>query len=411
MRIALVCPTYIPGRSYQENLWAEQLARLSHDVRVFLPNEPGHPHGLVERVEVPGGVYERQYAATRKLPRGTYWPRRMHELVRNYKPELIVIFGDKTYSVKLVRDESLRDVPVISTYSENLGMHEYDWRKPGISLRQRVYAVASGALRGGPMRAVCRRSNLIVGNTPQARDILLRLFPAGEQSAIERKYLDMPLGFSPEHFGYRPETRLRVRQQLGVGPDDVLVCVSSHFSPTKEPFVLLIINALRAVMDQDPSLKAVVVGFTEDPRYIGVSRRIAEHLAQGRHADRLLRESFANRERLCELYNAADIAAFGRVSISCQEALATGLVACFANDGSMNHLVKFEDQAVFFRPNDQDDLARVLGQAVQRVRSHEGAKRHEFRERCASAARWLGYDRIIGSLLERVTKSHAGNAN
>jgi glycosyltransferase involved in cell wall biosynthesis len=407
MRIALVCPTYIPGRSYQENLWAEQLARLSHDVRVFLPNEPGHPHGSVERVDIPGGVYERQYAATLKLPRGTYWSRRMHDLVGDFKPDLIVIFGDKTYSMKLVRDWSLCDVPMISTYSENLGMHEFDWRKPGISPRQRAYAMAFGVLRGIPIRAVCRRSNLIVGNTPQAREILLRLFPAGERSAVEQKYVDMPLGFSPEHFGYRREMQQRVRQQLGISPTEVLVCVSSHFSPAKEPFVKLIIDAIRRVMDGHDALKAVVVGFTDDPRYVGVSQRIEQHIAAGPHAARILREPFADRTRLCEIFNAADIAAFGRASISCQEALATGVVACFSEDGSLNHLVKREDQAVFFRPNDVDDLGRKLTEAVERVAGLQGESRHEFRASLAESARWLGYDRIIGSLLEQVTRSPA----
>ncbi len=35
MRVAVVSATYTQGLSYQENVWAEELARRGHAVRVF----------------------------------------------------------------------------------------------------------------------------------------------------------------------------------------------------------------------------------------------------------------------------------------------------------------------------------------------------------------------------------------
>jgi hypothetical protein len=105
---------------------------------------------------------------------------------------------------------------------------------------------------------------------------------------------------------------------------------------------------------------------------------------------------------LSELYNASDIAVFGRASISCQEALGTGVVACFANDGSLNHLVTLPEQGLFFAPGDRADLTAKLSEAVARVRSHEGTQREVFRRRLADAAAWLGYDRIIRAILEKL---------
>lgn len=410
MRIALVCPTYIPGRSYQENLWAEQLARQGHSVRVFLPADSGNPHAKVERVERSVDSYERQYASTRRLPRSTFWSGSVHKLVRDFRPELIVIFGDKTFSGRVVKEPALRDVPAISTYSENASMHEFNWRKKGISFKQRLWAIGFVVLRALPIRAVCRRSDVIVNNTPQARDILLRLFSESERPAIERKMVEMPLGFSPEHFGFDPALRHRVRTQLGVKDDEVLVCASSAFTTIKAPFIAMIVSALRSTMQDDAKIKAVIVGFSDKPEYAGVSKQIGEHIEGGPCADRFIKAPFADRERLNEMFNASDIAAFGRASISCQEALGTGLVTCFVDNGSLNHLVTAPEQGLFFRQEDEADLAAKLAGCAAIVKRHGDSGHEAFRRGLARAAAWLGYDRIVASILERVKQSRADKA-
>src|SRR5262249_24120573 len=158
----------------QENIWAEQLTCMGHAVRLFVPGSVGKPKLAQEG----GHKYEIQNVPTIRMPRHTYWSRTVHTFVADYQPDLMILFGDKLFMVKLCRENSLAGVPMVSTFSENLGMHEFDWNKPGLSIRQRLWALGFAALRGGPIRAVCRRSTLIVGNTPQARDILLRLFAA-----------------------------------------------------------------------------------------------------------------------------------------------------------------------------------------------------------------------------------------
>lgn len=408
MRIALVCPNYLPNRTYQENVWAEQLTRAGHVVRIISAGKSDEP---VRRIEEPSGAYEEHFISTRFLPRSTFWSRQSHLALRQFRPDLFVLFGDKLFALPMIHDRDLAAVPMISTYSENLGMHEFDWLKPGISLRQRLSAVGFAMLRGGPIRAACRRSTLVVGNTPQAREIVLRLFPSGEREDISRKMIDMPLGFSPQHFGYFPNVRESIRKELNIGHEDVLVCVSSQFSPAKEPFVKLIIDALRQVMDHESSLRAIIVGFTDDPKNAAVSQRIREHIDQGLHGERFIKHPFAGRDRLCEIYNAADIAAFGRASISCQEALGTGLFGCFSDDGSTNHLVTRPDQGAFFRPNDVNDLALKLAEGVRVITRHQGSQREAFRQALADAAAWLGYDRIIVSILDQAahrTKQTAG---
>lgn len=411
MRIAIVCATYERGKSYQENIWAEQLAKMGHAVRMFAA---GDSDGPVESIAFGSGAYQLQNAATWKLPRSTYWSRSVHHLVREFVPQLIVICGDKTFATPVVHEAQLSHVPLISTYSENLSMHEFDWRKRGISTKQRLLAMAFALTRGGPIRAACRRSTLVVGNTPQARHILQRLFDPQEWPLIDRKMIDMPLGFSPEHFFHDPQLRIKVRQELGLREHDVAVCTSSHFTPVKEPGLVQLIQALGEVMPHHPTLKAIIVGFSEDPQHEAVTQRVTQAIERTGFTDRFIKQPFADRQRLCALYNASDIAYFGRASISCQEALGTGLVVCLVDDGSMNHLVTEPRQGVFFKPGDGRDLAVKLQQAAGWVEGLETAARHQFRESMADASRWLSYDRIISTIVERAgfapSKQHVATA-
>jgi len=404
MRIAVVCPNYTQGRSYQENIWAEQLAKMGHAVRVFFS---GQADTMPIRFDEQFGSYETQQVATKFLPRSTFKSTTVAGLIEGFQPELIVLYGDKLFCKPICQSPALANVPVVSTYSENLGMHEFDWRKRGITMKQRAWAIGFILARGGPIRVACRRSAVVVGNTPQARGIILPLFPKAERPAIDRKMIDLPLGFSPDHFGFRPDQRQRTRHELGMSENEIMVCVSSHFAAVKEPYVKMIIDALRRVMNDERSLRAAIVGF-DHAKHADVSQRIEAYLVAGAHANRFTREPFADRKRLCELYNASDIAVFGRASISCQEALGTGLVAVFSNDGSLNHLVKRPDQGVFFEPNDLDDLATKLGDAARIVKQHEGPNREVFRRELANTAAWLSYDRIINTVLDLVKQRNAG---
>jgi hypothetical protein len=74
--------------------------------------------------------------------------------------------------------------------------------------------------------------------------------------------------------------------------------------------------------------------------------------------------------------------------------MGTGLLACFADNGTMNHLVTRPDQGLFFQPYDAESLAKGLLRAVEMVPMGAEA-REEFRKRLADESRWLGYDRII----------------
>ena len=395
MRIAIIGPNFTHGLTYQENMWAEHLTRLGHAVRML---HAGHVTTAPRLLTESYGSFQEQQVHTRYLPRSTFSSRGLADAVAEFRPELIVVHGDKLFAKHVMLDERLANVPLIATFSENAGMHEYDWRKPGISARQRAWAMGFRLMRAGPIRLTCRRAAMLIGNTPQARDILLSLFDdPRERELINRKIVDIPLGFSPEAFRYQPVVRTSVRAELGIADDQIIACASSHLDAVKAQYMIRIIDALRLAMNQCAELRGLIIGFAPESGN-AASQRVANHITAGPFAERFIPHNFAAKARLSQLYNASDIAVFGRASISCQEALGTGLIGCFADDGSTRHLVKTAEQAVFFRPGDNEDKARQISSATSLIKKHSTG-RDELRLGLAGSSRWLGYDQIIAAAM------------
>lgn len=399
MRVAVVSGSYAHGLSYQENIWAEELACMGHEVRVFTARGHGQPP---QRHPVPGGppgcTFEVEEVRSLVLPRQIMPTLGLGAAIAAFAPDRVLWFGiEMFFGRALVTDPRLTEVPVAAFSSLNEGgMHPFDWTRPGLAPREWALAHAFRVLRGPEMVRACLRADLIVANTPETRDILLYYPRGGQRTAIEQKIAQLPLGFSPRFFRFDPETRAAARAALGLAPDDVAVVVSSRFAPNKEKALDVSLRALQQAMEAAPRLHALVVGFGEG----GTSERLHALLDRGPHPERFHRFGFADRTGLARHYQAADIAMFARPSISCQESMGTGLYAAFADDGSMTHLLRDPAQGVLFRRDDVPDMARVLAAAARHVAAQ--GDRAAFRRGLADRARWLGYDRIAEDVLARL---------
>jgi glycosyltransferase involved in cell wall biosynthesis len=394
MRIAIVSASYKQGLSYQENVWAEEMARLGHTVRVF----NAAPDAAEQHIEADGHGYHVQTIASTCLPRHIYFTRQLGDAVATFAPELILWFGVPMFFGRaLYQDARLAKTPAAAFFSLNVGgMHAFDVTAPGLGAKQRLHALAFHAIRGPSVVSSCLRADLIVANTPESRGIIL-LYPRSKNRAvIAQKIVQLPLGFSPHHFAWTPARRAETRAELGYGGDDVVLAMSSRFATNKEVAIEASIRALQQMLPEHPNARVLLIGLADN----AVSRRFRAMVAQGPHPERFILEPFAGRERLSALFHAADVALFARPSISCQEAMGTGLSVAFADDGSMDHLVPDPVQGRFFVRDDVADMARVLGEAVVQVAAQPD--RSTWRTDLAQRSRWLGYDHIAQQVFERL---------
>jgi glycosyltransferase involved in cell wall biosynthesis len=395
MRIAIVCGTFRHGWGYQENFWADELSRAGHVVRVFSASclnnvSPAAPVGA--------DAYEIDAVPARRLPRGILLSSGLGVMVAEYAPQLILWFGiEQFFGRDLI---SCGKVPLVTFFGLNRGMHEFDWRKQGIPFSQRLHAIIWRLLRGRITREACRRSSLIVATVPETRGILHLLFLPEERKAIDSRILHVPLGFSPRVYQCDPSTCLSTREELGIAPTDVVTIFSCRFSAArKEERNRDTLKGICLALEARDSLRAILVGFGRD----AVSMRLQQSIRQSQAAARIHCLSFAEQERLNELYNAADIAILPNASISCQAALGTGLTVCLAGNGTMDHLVRHPSQAVFFDPVQPEELSHRLIDLVDSMVSKSVGERQTERERLARASRWLGYDRLVASVVDNIT--------
>lgn len=399
MRIAVVSGSFKAGWGYQENFLAAEMARLNHEVLVV-----GATRGpdSVRDVQIDGAKYKLRQVKTVILSSALYLTGGVGRALREFRPELILWPGVGQYFGRDVLTEpSVRNVPVITFFSENTDMHEFDWRRRDTTPRQRLRALGWRISRGEIIRRACRRSTVVVGNFPQTRGILLSLFAdERERRRIDEKILDMPLGFDPRIYGWQPEVRSRVRRELGFPEDAVVVCASSRFSSGKGPLLTMILRGIQHALGQCDRLHAVVIGFDDGD----TSRRLAAVIDSGPRPDRFVKEPFADQGRLCQLYNAADIVVFGQATVSCQSALGTGLTTCMADTGTMNHLVKGFEHARFFGRMDSEDLSRNLVEQCGILERYAEFERREQRKRQAQASRWLGYDKIVDVVMRQAMR-------
>jgi len=402
MRIVIVSAFFRPGLMYLENLLAELLGQMGHTVRVVASFAGAGPdESTSDSPAKRDDRYELCRVRCLRLP-GSYYlfSHKATSAVRQFQPELIVWIGPaRLFGRGIPRDPALANVPLVITCSECIGWHEFDYRKPGIVLGQRMRALAYRLLRGPTVRAACRASALVVGVTPETPDILAGLFsPGPERDAMADKMLVLPLGFHPGITRWDPALRQAVRRELQLAPGDVVVAMSSRFTRPKAALLQTMVDGLGRAVAREPAIRPLVIGLDDG----AVSRDIRRAIADDPGAKRFVCHDFTDQARLNALYNAADIAVFGNCSISVQSAMGTGLLACLADNGTMDHLVRSPDVGVYFRTGDVSDLAEKLAGAVRHHVGLSDAERLEARERRVGQNAWLGYDRILAAILDRI---------
>src|SRR4051812_27785849 len=107
MRFAIICSSYARGRSYQENVWAEEFARRGHTVRVITS---GKAHCGPDTVSINGATYEEQAVPTWFLPNFIFLSRHVGAAVRAFKPNMVWLSSNLHFAKDMARDPALRDI-------------------------------------------------------------------------------------------------------------------------------------------------------------------------------------------------------------------------------------------------------------------------------------------------------------
>ncbi|HEU4753287.1 MAG TPA: glycosyltransferase family 4 protein, partial [Armatimonadota bacterium] len=175
-----------------------------------------------------------------------------------------------------------------------------------------------------------RRVDMWVSISEQTRADLLRLGARPERIA------DIPNGVDTGHFRPLPATeRSELRASLGLGPEEVILCIAARLLPVKR--VELLIRAFQDLAADLPQARLWIIGG-------GQQRRALESLAREAFDDRIRFWGNQPAGRVRRLFQAADVfAMFSRwegLSNALLEAMACGLPAVVGNVSGMADVVQ-----------------------------------------------------------------------
>ena len=355
-RVAILSATYRSDRSYQENVWAEELTTKGVQVRVFSPYNIQAPDSILSSLEslpeqkqsvvafklTADITYEIEKVPSLFLGRNQFKTTLLAPALRRYQPHLCIWFGGiMGFGRSFAQDSTLSKIPTIVIYSlSTKGRHPHQIFKKGSSLRDRALSTAFRLIRGPHLKESVRRATLTIGNTPEATEIIRRHLPSGLRLKWAKKHQEIPLGFSSRDFGYLPSLRTSIRTEFGVSENTPILLYSTRFQPDKLPALRQCWGIIEDLMDQHPTVHMMWIGADQGQ----VSTTVQGWIERSKYQRRHHLFSFQSRKRLALLYHGADLALFPQPSISIQEAMGAGLWVVCPPDPSLDHLSRYSDR-------------------------------------------------------------------
>ena len=134
--------------------------------------------------------------------------------------------------------------------------------------------------------------DLVVVATPETSSILQLFVPSNAWPSIEDKRLECPLGFDEFTFFENERARTKTRERLGIHREDIVLLVTSRFSPEKWPTICSTFRAFKRVLAQHENLHCIVVGLNDNK----LSQQMRLMAQDCRHSQRIHLEPFSDRK-------------------------------------------------------------------------------------------------------------------
>ena len=354
LRIVIVSNYYSAAMGYSENCLPAALARLGHDVQVVTSTLK--PYGLSSFYAdvyepflgppvVEPEIFEDKGIRVTRLPyfrfRDRIGLKGLTGLLRSINPDVVEVF----------------DYPSLTALQAT-----WAGRRSGFELFTAshvpvsVFPPAQSAKLGFPTwaklrlltwlpgRIVSMASHVTYAPTEDAAYVAVRFFGV-QKNKIRHMSLGVDgLVFRPVEAEADRQERQRVRDELGVDPNEILCIYTGRFTDAKDPLVLS--RAVETLRRSGYRLAALFIGEGQQANEIAA-----------RDGSRIL--PFVDYRRLGPYYRAADIGVWPREeSTSMLDAAACGIPIVVSDRIRLRHTI--EGNGLTYSAGDAEDLARAL---------------------------------------------------
>lgn len=198
-----------------------------------------------------------------------------------------------------------------------------------------------------------RAADKILFATKASKDFAIRHLHASPQ-----KSEIIPLGFDRDIFYYDSQSRDRIRKELGIAENELLLISAGRISRSKHYEVVL--RALHK-LPNNSTYKFLLLG-SGDQQYVSELIELAKKLNV---QDRFMYREIVPKEELHEYYSASDVGIWPvQPSITIIEAIGCSLPVLLPNRDTVAHLIK-AGNGIFFKMADSQDIARLLDHLEQ----------------------------------------------
>ena len=258
-------------------------------------------------------------------------------------------FGPETFAAMAARGRTGRSLVVKpSTAGPGTKLHAYARWFGGLPV---------------PIRRVWRRVDGWVSISGETRSDLERL------GAPRERIADIPNGVDTRrHHPLEEAERTALRAELGIAPEEVLVCSAARLAPHKR--VDLLMRSFADILNSEPTARLWIAGYGEERDRLEALR---QELPGGERIQLLGKVRF---DEICRIMQAADLFAllsrWEGLSNALLEAMACGLPSVVSDVSGMSDVVRHEVSGLVVPPDDehaaQESLAALAADPAFRAR-------------------------------------------
>ena len=386
MRILQVANWYMPEHGYQEYFLADAWERMGHKVLTIAGTQvyPREGYGefqlLAERRTVPAGLHRERGTDVWRLPclelrNRVVLSTNLESVARRFEPDRVLVHGLTTFNaLRMARLKKRTQKPFRLICDDHL-------------LSSNVQNGIKGKLFYAAFRRLATPALLrsVDVFAPVSGDTLQIM--QGRCGIPSERMSVIPLGVDVSRFRRDDEKRRSIRDELGVGPEEVLIVFAGKLLARKG--IVQLIDAAIEVLKTDSGARLLIIG-SGHPSYV---RGHKERVEAAGLTSRVIWQAFKPNEELPGYFSAADIGVWPQGhSLVIPEAAACGVpIIC---QSTSYHREWFANGAAYLF----DSYDRMLSNLHKLIANSE--LRHSAGVKAREAAEIHSWDQVAARYLE-----------
>ena len=307
MKIVHVVNHFIADFGYQEHFLARAMGQMGHEVHVVTSNRAYPNHGVYRALaesfptrELPVGIERKSSYVVHRLPAVMeanlqLFMKGLPAEIRRIDPDLVIMHGFSRYETMRLAAIRLIWKPRWKLIVDDHSL--FAFHEPRL-YRRTYHALVRELYRWVLYRGIDR----VVPVAAECREFLSEIFglPTERMKVI-------PLGADCSLFRFSEQGRAKVREELGLGPNAVLIAYIGKV--VEERGVRELVQIVAPILRARPTARLLILGQGIVGEYAGSVRRLASELNV---TDQVIWRKTVPQSELPAWYSAVDVAVWPR---------------------------------------------------------------------------------------------------